>query len=114
MAHYARLNENNIVEQVVVIANEVEPTEAAGIEYCKNLFKGGTWKKTSYNGTIRKNFASPGSTYDVIRDAFIPRKIYPSWVFVEATCTWTAPVAAPTEGGPWIWDEITTSWINQS
>jgi hypothetical protein len=112
MAHYARLNEQNIVDHVIVVANSDEPTEADGVAFCQNLFGGGTWKKTSYNGNIRKNFAGPGFSYDVIRDAFIAPKPYPSWLLNESTCRWEAPVQQPTEFGFWHWDEITTSWVN--
>lgn len=109
MAHYARLNERNIVDRVVVIGNDMEPTEQAGVDYCRSLFGGGTWKKTSYNGTIRKRFAAIGHTYDYTRDAFIPQRPYYSWQFDEATCGWVAPVAKP-DDGMWVWDEYTTSW----
>jgi len=114
MAHYARLNDNNIVEQVIVIDNVDEPTEAQGIAYCQNLFGGGIWKKTSYNATIRKNYAGIGFTYDVIRDAFIAPKPYPSWILNETTCKWNPPTAMPSTMGPWYWDEPTTTWILRS
>lgn len=113
MAHYARLDANNVVEQVIVIDNDKEPTEAAGQAYCTSLF-GGNWKKTSYNGTIRKNFAGQGYTYDMIRDAFIAPKPYPSWTFNETTCRWSSPVEQPSGIGPWYWDEITETWINRA
>ena len=96
---------------LVVIANDKEPTEAAGIEFCKALFKGGRWIKTSYNATIRKNFAGKGYVYDQYRDAFIAPKRFPSFVFNEDTCQWDAPVAKPDDGKLYRWDEITTSWI---
>lgn len=110
MAHYAKLNENNVVEQVVVIPNSAEPTEADGILFCQNLFGGGNWRKTSYNGTIRKNFASPGYTYDARRDAFIPPRPFPSWIFDETGCFWRPPVNKPDDGKLYVWDEITVSW----
>ena len=110
MAHYAKLNINNIVEQVIVIANDKEPTEAEGIAFCETLFNGGKWKKTSYNATIRKNFAGIGFSYNVIRDAFIPPKPYDSWVLDEATCQWIAPIAKPDDGKFYIWDEISKEW----
>ena len=113
MAHYVRLNQNNIVEQVVVIANDQEPTEAAGIAYCEQLFKGGRWIKTSYNGTIRKNFAGIGYTYDQFRDAFIAPKRFASFVFNETLCQWEPPVAKPDDGRLYRWDEITVNWIEQ-
>lgn len=111
MAHYAEINEFNIVTRVVVIDNEHEPTEQDGINYCINLLGGTNWKKTSYNGNIRKNFAGPGFIYDPIRDVFIPPKPYPSWVFNEDTCRWNAPVPYPTDVEKnYMWDEITVSW----
>jgi hypothetical protein len=114
MAHYARLNEQNIVVQVIVVADSDEPTEALGVEFCQNLFGGGTWRKTSYNGNIRKNFAGPGFSYDVIRDAFIAPKPYASWTLDETTCKWEPPIPIPTAFGLWHWDEITLTWVNPS
>jgi hypothetical protein len=111
MAYYARLNQNNEVEQVVGIANSEEPTEAAGIAYCEQLFKGGRWIKTSYNGTIRKNFAGIGYTYDQFRDAFIAPKRFASFIFNETLCQWEPPVPKPDDGRLYRWDEITLSWI---
>jgi hypothetical protein len=110
MAHYARLNSNNIVEQVVVISNDNEATEAEGIAFCEALFNGGNWKKTSYNATIRKNFASVGYLYDSRRDAFIPPKPFPSWTLNETICQWSAPVAYPNDGKIYAWDEISKEW----
>ena len=68
-------------------------------------------KRTSYNGSIRKNYAGIGYTYDTGRDAFIAPQPYPSWTLDEATCRWQAPVPIPSEGGPWTWDEETLSWV---
>lgn len=115
MAHFAQLNEQNIVTQVIVVANEelldsgIE-SEAKGIAFCQSLF-GGKWKQTSYNGNIRKNYAGIGYIYDSQRDAFIPPQPYPSWILVEETCNWTAPVVYPTDGKMYQWDEATTNWI---
>lgn len=114
MAHFAQLDENNIVTKVIVVANEelldngVE-SEAKGIAFCQSLF-GGNWKQTSYNGNIRKHYAGIGYTYDKNRDAFIPPKVFSSWVFNENTYTWEAPIPMPTDGKPYRWDELTTSW----
>jgi hypothetical protein len=116
MAHFAQLNENNVVLQVIVIHNNelldngVE-SEAKGIVFCQSLFPGTTWLQTSYNGNIRKNYAGIGFTYDSQRDAFIPPKPYPSWVLDEATCRWDAPVPYPTNGKRYVWDEASQSWI---
>lgn len=114
MAHFAEIGLNNTVLQVIVVHNNElldengQESEAKGIEFCRNLF-GGTWLQTSYNGTFRKNFAGVGYTYDSQRDAFIAPKPYPSWILVEETCQWTAPVAMPTDG-LYTWNEETTSW----
>jgi hypothetical protein len=117
MAHFAQLDENNLVTQVIVVHNNdcqingVE-TEEAGIVFCKSLFGPATkWKQTSYNGNMRKNYAGIGYTYDAGRDAFIPPQPFPSWSLNEDTCRWEAPTAMPTEGGPYRWDEPTTSWV---
>ena len=115
MAHFAELNENNEVLRVVVIANPElldengDEQESLGVTFCNQLF-GGTWKQTSYNGNIRKNFAGAGFTYDVDRDAFIPPKPYASWVLNETTCIWEAPTAMPNDGNMYEWNEETTSW----
>lgn len=106
MAHWAELDDNNVVLRVTV-GNNAEPDE--GYQWLiDNL--GGRWVKTSYNGTIRKNFAGIGYTYDETRDAFIPPKVFPSWILNEETCLWEAPVPYPADGGFYIWDEETTSW----
>jgi len=117
MAHFAKI-ENNIVTQVIVVAN-ADTASADGVEkeyigaaFCERLF-GGNWKQTSYNGNIRKNYAGIGFTFDESRDAFIPPQPFPSWTLVEETCNWTAPVAMPTDG-IYSWDESTTSWIKQN
>lgn len=95
MAHFARLDENNIVIEVIVVHNNelldngVE-SENKGIQFCQNIY-GGNWKQTSYNGSFRKNFAGTGSTYDSVRDAFIPPKMYEEQVFNEETCRWEFP-----------------------
>lgn len=115
MAHFAKLDGNNVVTEVIVVHNNelldngVE-SEAKGISFCQSLF-GGVWKQTSYNGNMRKNFAGIGYTYDSSRDAFIPQKPYNSWVLDEATCQWTAPVPYPTDGKKYTWDEASTNWV---
>lgn len=115
MAHFAELNENNEVLRVVVIANPElldengDEQESLGVTFCNQLF-GGTWKQTSYNGNIRKNFAGIGFTYDVDRDAFIAPKPYASWALNETTCIWEAPTAMPDDGNMYEWNEETTSW----
>ena len=115
MAHFAEIGLNNTVLRVIVVHNNElldenrRESEAKGAEFCRNLF-GGTWLQTSYNGNMRKNYAGIGFTYDAQRDAFIPPQPFPSWVLVEDTCQWTAPVAMPIDGKMYSWDEATTSW----
>lgn len=114
MAHFAQL-ENNVVTKVIVVSNQDildehgQESEQKGIDFCSNLL-GGTWKQTSYNAKIRKNYAGIGYTYDEGRDAFIPPKPFDSWLLDEDTCQWKAPVAMPTDGGRYTWNEETTSW----
>lgn len=110
MAYYARLNQNNRVEQVLAIPNDQEPTEADGIAYCRSLWGHGVYKKTSYNRTIRKNYAGIGYSYDPIRDAFIPPRPFPSWTLDETACTWQPPEAYPQDGHVYRWDEYTQTW----
>ena len=116
MAHFAQLDANNVVTQVIVVGNKDTADasgaekESIGVAFCERLF-GGTWKQTSYNGNIRKNYAGIGYTYDAGRDAFIPPKPFASWVLNETTCQWEAPVPMPTDGKRYTWDEATTSWV---
>ncbi len=93
MAHFAELDENNVVKRVIVVNNVdllddngVEQ-ESLGVSFCQSLF-GGTWKQTSYNGNIRKNYAGKGFTYNSSRDAFIPPKPSEDYVLDESTCLW--------------------------
>jgi hypothetical protein len=117
MAHFAQLNESNIVTQVIVVHNNelmqdgVEQ-EAKGVAFCQSLFGAQTnWKQTSYNGSMRKNYAGVGFTYDAGRDAFIAPQPYASWALDEATCQWDAPVPIPQDDKIYRWDEPTVSWI---
>jgi len=126
MAHFAKLNQENIVIAVHVVHNNellvdgVED-EQKGIDFLNNLHKtNDVWKQTSYNtqggihtlgGTpLRKNYAGIGFTYDETRDAFIPKQPYASWVLNEDTCQWEPPVAYPAMDKPYEWNEETTSW----
>ena len=119
MAHFAQIDENNVVVQVLVVS---DADEHRGQEFLANdLGLGGTWKKTSYNtqggvhalgGTpYRKNYAGVGYTFDEARDAFIPPKPFNSWTLNETSCLWEAPVAMPTDGKMYTWDEDSTSWV---
>lgn len=115
MAHFAELDNNDIVLRVVVVSNADTSTpdggevESIGIAFCQRLF-GGNWKQTSYNGSFRKRYAGIGYTYSEELDAFIPPKPFPSWVLSPATIDWEAPVAYPTDGKVYFWDEGTLSW----
>lgn len=119
MAHYAFLDENNIVTQVIVGVEE--GTDGIDWEQRYGEFRGQTCKRTSYNtrGNVhsgggipfRKNYASIGYTYDPVRDAFIEPQPYPSWILDEDTCLWNSPVPRPQDGKFYNWDESTQSWI---
>ena len=121
MAHYAFLDADNVVTEVITGIDETELIEGLLPETWYGNFRGQVCKRTSYNtsggvnrtgGTpLRQNYAGIGYTYDTVRDAFIAPKPFASWVLDEATCRWTAPVAMPSEGGPWAWDEGTESWV---
>jgi hypothetical protein len=123
MAHFAKLDENNIVIQVNSLVNqeimdeEGNEVEAKGIEFLR-LWSGGhtNWKQTSYNGTFRKNFAGIGFTYDSIRDAFIEPQPFPSWILNEDTCRWQSPIEYPNNGKEYTgklyaWDEDVLNWV---
>jgi hypothetical protein len=111
MAHYAFLDENNIVTEVIVGKNEGEDGKTGEEwEAHYSAFRGQVCKKTSYNGNIRKNYAGIRFKYDADLDAFIPPKPFASWLLNEETAQWEAPVPIPTEG-MWSWDEATTSWV---
>ena len=113
MAHFAQLDENNIVTQVLVIEQDVIDTGLFG--------EPSSFVQTSYNthggvhtqgGTpLRKNYAGIGYTYDSVCDAFIPPKPYNSWVLDEDTCLWNSPTPMPTDDKRYSWDEDTTSWV---
>jgi hypothetical protein len=110
MAHYAFLDENNIVTEVIVGIDETELIEGLDPETWYRNFRGQVCKRTSYNNNIRKNYAGIGMTYDAARDAFIPPKPYASWILNEETCQWQAPVVYPNDEGIYTWNESTLSW----
>src|SRR6056300_488647 len=111
MAHFAKVNQG-IVEKVIVAEQDFIDTMVDTSP--------GSWIQTSYNtrggvhsdgGTpLRKNFAAVGGSYDAERDAFIPPQPYPSWTLNEETCIWECPVAYPTDGNMYIWNEETQAW----
>lgn len=113
MAHFARVNAKGIVEQVIV----------AEQEFIDTLPDATSWVQTSFNThggqhpegrPLRKNYAGVGYKYDVERDAFIPPKIFQSWVLNEDTCIWEPPIPYPNDGKDYKWDETTTSWVEVS
>ena len=113
MSHYAQIDKDNIVTQVIVIEQDVIDTGLFG--------EPSSWIQTSYNtyggvhatgGTpLRKNYAGIGYKYDSEKDAFIPPKLFTSWVLNNETCLWEAPVAMPTDGKLYNWNEETLTWI---
>ena len=102
MAHYAKV-EDSLVTKVIVAEAEFFNTFVDDSP--------GEWIQTSYTGSIRKNYAGVGGTYDAIRDAFIAPKPYASWTLNDTTCLWTAPTAMPDDGEKYDWDEDTTAWV---
>ena len=107
MAHFAELNDNNIVLRVLVIDNSVEHD---GENWCNNVF-GGRWIQTSYNAKIRKNYAGIGFSYNSELDAFIPPKPFNSWILNEETCQWQSPVPVPNDGNFYKWNEEESNWV---
>ena len=124
MAHFAELDENNIVLRVVVVNDDYE---ADGENWCKQFFGTDSWKQTSYNTrsgvhyapnssdpdggvALRKNYAGIGYTYDEDRDAFIPPKPFDSWLLDEPTCFWEAPIPYPNDDNAYAWNESTQAW----
>ena len=116
MAHFAKIGLNNKVIEIQVVANEVlhdsngVEQEVNGVDFLTKLTGWSIWKQTSYNGNIRKNFASIGGIYDEDRDAFIPKKPFNSWTLNETTCIWDPPVAYPTDGQSYKWNETNETW----
>ena len=119
MAHYAFLNMQNIVTEVIVGKDETEGPTNWEMHY--GNFREQVCKRTSYNtrggqhldgGTpFRKNYAGIGYTYDYARDAFIPPKPFPSWTLDSNTCLWVAPVEMPSDGKDYTWDEENQIWV---
>ena len=126
MAHFAELNENNIVLRVIVVSDD---DAIDGENFCRDLV-GGSWKQTSYNTrggvhyepdthtpdggvAIRKNYANIGYVFDEGRDAFMTVQPYPSWTLDENTCFWKPPVPEPlaVSGGYYKWNEATVNWV---
>jgi hypothetical protein len=109
MAHYAFLNEKNVVVEVITGVDETELIEGLDTETWYGNFRGQVCKRTSYNGNIRKNFAQIGFIYDEERDAFIPPQPWDSWLLNETTYQWEAPKARPQDGA-YLWNEELNNW----
>lgn len=115
MAHFAEIDTNGMVLRVIVVPEQVtvvngEEDEQAGIQYLKAMFGDTTiWRQTSFNGTIRKNYATAGGSYLEDLDVFVPPKPYESWILDQASYLWTPPVP-PVPGRP-VWDEATQAWV---
>tara|TARA_R110000765_G_scaffold296037_1_gene391200 strand:- start:296 stop:664 length:369 start_codon:yes stop_codon:yes gene_type:complete len=117
MAHFAKINNDNIVEQVIVVNNDAildknnTESEKIGIDFCKSLLgKNTNWIQTSYNSNFRKNFAEIGGTYDVEADGFYAPQPFNSWILNEETFNWEAPVEYPSDENYYTWNEETISW----
>lgn len=119
MAHFAQLDANNVVVQVIVVGN-ADTADANGVEkehigaaFCERLL-GGNWKQTSYNGNMRKRYAGIGFTYNESLDAFVTPKPYASWILNNTTADWEAPLAMPSDGKRYLWNEETVSWVEDT
>ena len=117
MAHFAQLDENNIVTQVIVVSNQDTSTEDGveneniGIQFCRSLFGENTnWKQTSYNAKFRYNYAGIGYTYNEVWDAFYPPKPFNSWILNYDTFRWDPPIPMPNDGKLYSWDEQNKTW----
>jgi len=118
MAHFAKLDENNVVLEVNVVDNNVlnslpfPESEPVGIAFLTEWSGGYTnWKQTSYNASFRKNFAGIGYTYNQTVDAFVPPKPFNSWLLDTNIAQWQAPILYPNDGKTYIWNEIAQSWV---
>ncbi len=116
MAHFAEIKDGKVLRVIVVANKDIldsdgKESEVIGQVFCNKLL-GGEWVQTSYNGTIRKNYAGIGFTYDKERDAFIPPKPYKSWVLDEEKCSWKAPKERPSDMATW--NEEKGDWDEQS
>jgi hypothetical protein len=128
MAHFAQLDKDNIVMQVIVVSNNDALDETAGVAFCQSLFGANTiWKQTSFNTrggihyasdnttpddgvALRKNYAGVGYVYDKTRDAFYAPSPFPSWKLNEDSCVWEAPTPMPTDGKTYQWVEADLNW----
>lgn len=115
MAHFAELDQNNIVKRVLVVNDDYlrdengNEVEALGCAHMESVH-GGKWVQTSYNNNIRFRYAGIGFTYDESLDAFLRPKPYPSWILNQTTADWEAPIPMPDDGNSYFWNEDTQSW----
>ena len=115
MAHFAELDENNVVKQVIVVHNnellddEGQENEAKGVEFCNSLFGHTNWVQTSYNNNMRKQFAGVGYTYDSDKDVFVAPQPFPSWS-LDDNSDWQAPTPMPEDDNLYSWNEETQNW----
>ena len=117
MAHFAELDDSNVVLRVIVLNNNVildengNELEELGIAFCKSLYGNDTnWKQTSYNNSFRKNYAAVGFTWREDLDGFVPPQNYTSWALNETTCRYEPPVSMPNDGNQYMWIEENTEW----
>jgi len=116
MAHFAKLDSNNIVTEVLVVNNEVilkadnTESEYKGKVFLNGLFGNATWIQTSFSASFRKKFASIGDKYDETNDVFISPKPFESWV-LNSNFDWQAPIEYPTDDNLYEWDEETKAWV---
>lgn len=118
MAHFAQLDDNNVILNVIKVHdsccldNDGNESESVGIAFCQSIAGlDSRWIQTSYNSRIRKNFATIGSYYDPVLDAFIPKKFFDSWILDQATCKWKPPVPYPDTTESVFWDELSQQWL---
>lgn len=118
MAHFARLDSNNIVTAVHVVNNETvnnlpyPESEPVGVTFLRNLYGvDSNWAQTSYNSSFRYNFAGPNFVFDTINDAFIPPSPYPSWILDTSIYDWMPPIPCPQDGKKYDWDETVKNWV---
>lgn len=118
MAHFAQIDENNIVTQVIVVADsdcgdgQYPESDAIGAAFCNSLL-GGTWKQTSYNNNFRKRYAGIGYTFDAENDMFIAPQPFSSWT-LDNEGDWQPPVAMPEDGSNYYWDEEAQTWVAEA
>lgn len=116
MAYFAQLDEGGTVLQVISVSNADAPdpapsnSEPLGLAFIASLGLSGQWRQTSFNGNFRKQYCGPGFRYDAEADVFIAPQPYPSWM-LDANHDWHPPTPVPSGEGHWVWDEVTTSWV---